>query len=307
MRAKINKHPYLVAVFCVVFVLAAMFGADVLAGIKDRFSKIDLEQAPHNYIRFPDVDARSNFYKDSETAPDGEVWLGNLGGSLSIKGELPYPIGEKTVLIDDIDDLQLLSGITTEPTDSGASIFWLEWGNHYLVDPWAIAVSGLTYPSTGTTQITIFSAVSGYLRQVMEEDDEKTITIEYYESGDSGYWNSTLSETTPVYVFMPLNSACTRYSCYDVPVSGVTSTDSGTTWQSMLITWPKSTFPGGNTVFGVHPTLDTFAGSGYYGFSGASYWQLDQVGERVTFKANYGAGISVYPVFERLYGLSSGN
>lgn len=323
MRKKINRHPYLMAVFSVILIIAAFIGSTVIAGIEDRGSLIDLKPDPDNYIRLPNVGEPSDFLRPDprveafvnslvagttnpgqtgrnlyNTPADGETWLANDEGNLMYKGEVQLAVAGRTVVIDSVDDLTFLSS-TTSPagpgpnysSDSGASFFWLDWGNHYIVDPYSIAFSGGTNnPIAGTTDVGI-SGISAIFRSVLEKDDQKTITIEIAQTGTTG-WGHLRSGTTPITVWAPLNSAVTSYDGNaGNMISGVTvaSGDSGVTHQVMQIT--NTTITAAGTVW--TESLTTQA-------TGGSDTDLQRLGDKKTWRAHYNSGISVVPVEKTL-------
>jgi len=299
MRNKINKHPCLLALVSVLLIVVAFIGSNVIAGVQDRSSKVDLVPDPDNYIRLPNIGKPSNFLRPDprvlasppdtptsgasiflqtgrgifNTPPTNEAWLGNDEGNLMYKGEVQLAIAGKTVLIDDVSDLTFLTGDT-----SGNSIFWMDWGNHYIVDFYSIQHSGGTNaPVSGTTQINI-SGISGVFRSVLEKDDQKTITVEIAETISGGY-TLLSSGSSILQIWAPLNSGATVYG--GVEGSGVTAIvqgDSGTTTQTMWLS-PNE--------------ITTVAAGGYD--SSVRY-----LGDKKTWKAQYLAGVSVVPFNESL-------
>lgn len=310
MRNKFEKHPYMLALVSILLMVGCFIGSSVLAGIQDRFSDIDLKPTPDNYIRLPDVQRPSKMFAPevrtdpfvnslvagttmpgqtgrtlTSEVPSGEAWLANNGGNLMYKGEVQLPLAGRTVLIDSVKDLTFLkSGISAVPTsqyssDSGNSVFWLEWGNHYIVDPYQIAYSGGTKnPVQGTTYIPL-TEVSGIFRSVLKDDDRKTITVEIAQTGVTGY--AELTGITPVSLWAPLNSGATSYDGNGGNMmSGITiaNGDSGVTHQTMLLTT-------GNGVMQITGALN-----------GGVNRELKKMGDRIIFIANYNAGISVVPI-----------
>lgn len=303
MKDKLNKHPCLLAFFSVLLIIVAFMGSTVVAGIRDRSSKIDLMPDPQNYIRLPNVDRSSNFLRPEirtkafvnslvsgttnpgqtgrnlyNTPAAGEAWLANDEGNLMYKGEIQLAIAGKTVVIDSVTDLTALTG---ETSASGNSIFWMDWGNHYIVDPYSIAFSGGTNnPIAGTTTISI-SGISGIMRSVLEKDDQKTITLEIAQTGATG-WAHLRSGTTPVTVWAPLNSGATTYNATDGGVTGINAGDSGVTHQSLNVT---SNVNGSELVNTITNVAD-----------GGKDSEVQRMGEWKTWKADYLAGVSVIPV-----------
>ncbi|KKM21156.1 hypothetical protein LCGC14_1638310, partial [marine sediment metagenome] len=191
-------------------------------------------------------------------------------------------LSKPIVYINSIDDLTFLtsntsaSDTTQYSSDSGVSFFWADWGNHYVIDLYAIAHSGGTeFPIAGTTPYTI-AGVSAYFRSVLEEDDGKTITFEIADTGSTGYAHN-LSGDTPFTVAAPLNSGASSYNGNGGNmISGQTvlQSDSGVTHQPML----KSP----NEVTGV--------------LNGGFDYDVKVLGDKKTWKAQYNSGVSVVPV-----------
>ncbi|KKL81443.1 hypothetical protein LCGC14_1994730, partial [marine sediment metagenome] len=302
MRNKLNKHPCWVAMVTALLIFTAFIGSTVIAGISDRSSKIDLVKDPHNYIRMPNIGKPSRFLRpDVRTRPfdaaqalvsgttnpgqtgrnqyntpaSEEAWLGNDEGNLMYKGEVQLAIAGRTVIIDSVKDLTTLGG---ETSASGNSIFFMDWGNHYIVDLWSIAFSGGTdSPVAGTTSFPE-SGISGIFRSVLQKDDQKTITVEIAQTGNTGFVH-LLAGATVFTVWAPLNSGATTYN--GDPGAGVTNInngDSGVTHQTMMIS----------------PNQITNVTDGGVDLS------VRFLGDKKTWKAQYLAGVSVIPVEETI-------
>ncbi|HDY88059.1 MAG TPA: hypothetical protein ENH82_08110 [bacterium] len=293
MRNKLNKHPCLLVLFTILFIVGAFIGSNVVAGIQDRSSKVDLVPDPNNYIRLPNINKPSNFLRPDprvkvdpitllsgntpigqtgrgifNVPPTGEIWLGNDEGNLAIAG--------KTVLIDDIDDLTFLSG------GSGSSIFFMDWGNHYIIDFYSIQFSGGTEnPIAGTTTVRL-SGISGVFRSVLKKDDQKTITVEIAQTIPGG--DTLLRSGDSIFqVWAPLNSGATIYGgTTGSGVTAITQGDSGTTTQTLNITQSEN----GAVVV---DSITTVAAGGFDA-------EVQVLGDSKTWKANYLAGVSVTPI-----------
>lgn len=301
MRNKLNKHPCLVALFTAIFIVGAFIGSSVIAGVQDRSSDIDLMPAHDNYIRLPDVEEPSEFIPETirtpargttyfptgdlgqlgrtqtREPPDDETWLANDEGNLMYKGEVQYAVAGRTVLINSVRDLTFLEGDTT-----GASVFWMDWGNHYIVDFYAIGRSGGTdEPISGTTWVRI-SGVSGIFRSVLEKDDQKTVTVEIAQTGETGY--VLLQSGNSIFqAWAPLNSGCTTYvgPGGDSGATVVREGDSGVTHQTLMVTEDTN---------GVVPT-NTVTNVTDGGFDS----EVQKLGDWKIWKAQYLAGVSVVP------------
>jgi len=201
MRDKLNKHPCLLALFSVLFIVIAFIGSNVVAGIQDRSSGIDLMPAPHNYIRLPDVKSPSRAVDGKGEA--GEMAIFNDDDMLKTRdqsGNSGY-LAPTIVLIDHIEKLKAWEGTSSNVTGwsgvsgSGASYFQMEANKIYLVDPHRIANSslGVTGYGSATTAFatgadaTTFSQVTGILPLATATNHLATVGAYLISSGPTGY------------------------------------------------------------------------------------------------------------------------
>lgn len=282
--------------------LTVFVATPAMAGLQDRGSKIDLMPDPDNYIRLPEVGPASSVTK-TPVAPAGETRLYNDGGGLVYQGgttEAPT-IAEEIVLIDHFQDLTFFSGDT-----SGNSVFLMEWGKRYIVDPHAIATSGLTIPLSGTSAIYpagVFSEVTGILPWVGPGDHLKTVSVEMAQLGVTGWIGWGNGGVTPVTVWAPVNSAATTYEGNDSAATGFGGSGasptfiSGATHQTLLVTY---TLNGLTSTYQVGDVPGVISGATAI-VSGASDYELDRLGEWKRWRAYHGSGISIVPVEKNVH------
>jgi len=198
---------------------------------------------------------------------------------------------DQIVLIDDINDLHAWTGLAST---TGTSYFVMEWGKHYIVDPWAISNSqSLPCDPAGTTAIPMggnsWSEVTGILPWLSGESVYKTVTVELAQTGITGY-NGLSSGTTSVSIWAASHPAVTSYGRGDMVALDSTALATGATYQVTVGTYiDLATL---QTADASDPFITNISSGG------SVYWNLNLPGEQITFKASpvLGSTVSAYPV-----------